>query len=725
MSTTDLGTAPRWRLRGRRVPYVPQLQDGDCGAACLAMVLAYHGRRVDLGSIQEAIGIDRNGSDGGAIVSAASTFGLRGRGLSIEIEDFEHLPPATVLHWGFNHFVVFERATRRGVHLVDPAVGRRVAPWSRVRCSFTGVALSFRPEIEVAPPPRPASRFWPLLRRLVADPGLLSRIAVTSLGLRLFALSLPVLTGFVVDRVVPRSDRDMLLAVGGGLLLMVGFQAVSALLRGHLLLMLRSRLDLELSLGFLEHLTSLPFAFFQRRSSGDLMMRVNSHATIRELLTTSTLSALLDGSFVAAYLAIILVLSPSMAALVAGLGIAQGLAFVAGRGRYRELAAQELETRAIAQSHLVQLIGGIETLKAQGSERWAVQRWSNSFVDEINVSLSRGRLSVLIEAGTTAFQTLAPLSVLALGAVQVMDGVLSLGTMLALSALAASFLGPLRALLDSALQLQLLGGYVDRIDDVLRTEPERGARSGRAAPRLRGSIRLEGVGFGYGRDGAVVLDDIDLEIEAGSCVAIVGCSGSGKSTLAKLMLGLHEPSRGRITFDGHDLAELDLGSVRRQLGIVMQTPHLFGGSVRSNIALGSPRAGMPEVIAAARQACIHATIEAMPMGYETLVGEDGAALSGGERQRVALARALVGKPVILLLDEATSALDTEVERHIMDNLSQLRCTRIIIAHRMSTVASADTIVVLDRGRIVERGDHQTLMARGGRYCELVQHDHEW
>jgi ABC-type bacteriocin/lantibiotic exporter with double-glycine peptidase domain len=301
-----------------------------------------------------------------------------------------------------------------------------------------------------------------------------------------------------------------------------------------------------------------------------------------------------------------------------------------------------------------------------------------------------------------------------------MDGTLSLGTMLALSALATSFLGPLRSLFDSALQLQVLRGYVDRIDDVLRAEPERGRGTGHAAPRLRGAIRLEGVGFGYGRDGPAVLEDIDVDIEAGSCVAIVGCSGSGKSTLAKLMLGLYEPHRGHITYDGHDLAQLDLGSVRRQLGIVMQHPHLFGGSLRSNIALGSPRARLAEVKTAAEQACIHAAIEAMPMGYETPVGEDGAALSGGERQRVALARALVGRPAVLLLDEATSALDTEVERRIMDNLARLRCTRIIIAHRMSTVAAADVILVLDRGRIVEQGDHETLMALGGRYHELVR-----
>ena len=708
-----------WRPWRGRVPFVSQLEDADCGAACLAMVLAYHGKRVDLGVLQDAMSIDRDGASASSILEAGTSFGLRGRGIAIDVEDFQHLPPASVLHWGFNHFVVFERAVRDGIHIVDPAMGRRFMSWARVRRSFTGVALCFERGADVSLPQRRASRFWAMVRRLVAEPQLLARIAVTSVLLRLFALSVPILMGFVVDRVVPRSDRDMLYAVAGGLAVMMLFQGLSGLLRGHLLLALRARIDLSLSPAFLEHLMSLPYAFFLRRSSGDLLMRVNSHATIRDLLTTSTISALIDGVFVLTYLVLIAVLSPWIALLVAGLGVLQLLAFWLSAGNYRDLNAQELETRAATESVLVQIISGVETLKAQGAERWAIERWSHAFADEVNVALARGRLSVLIDTALLVFQTLAPLSILVVGAVLVMDGAFSLGTMLALSALAGSFLGPLRALFDSAMQLQLLGGYVDRIDDVLGTEPERGPGRGRPAPKLRGAIRLTGVTFGYG-NAKPVLEDVDLDIPAGSTVAIVGSSGSGKSTLAKLLLGLYEPTRGTVSYDGHDVAGLDLVSLRRQLGVVMQSPHLFGGSVRTNIAVGTPGGGFAEVVHAARLACIDDVIESLPMGYETLTGDDGETFSGGERQRLALARALVSKPAVLLLDEATSALDTEVERQIMKNLEQLECTRVLIAHRMSTVASADLIVVLEDGKVVERGDHHTLLAQGGHYARLVR-----
>ncbi|WP_258182802.1 peptidase domain-containing ABC transporter [Enhygromyxa salina] len=719
--------------RRRRIPVVRQLQAGDCSAACLSMVLAYYGRRVALATVQEAVGVGRDGADAAAILRAGELLGLRGRGLRVDIDDLQLLPAGAILHWGFNHFVVFERIGARGIEIVDPAFGRRTVSPARFGRSFTGVALALEPGGSFGDPsdhgPSEPSRLWMHLRKFAIQPQAIIRIAVTSLMLRLFALSLPLLTGFVVDRVVPRSDMDMLVAVAGGLLIMVLFQVTSALIRGHMLLQLRGRLDLEMSLGFLDHLTSLPFDFFQRRSAGDLMMRVNSHATIREILTASTFSAMLDGPFVLVYLAIISFASPPLGALVLVLGLAQLGVFLLSRGSFRELAAQELETRAHAQSFLVQMIGGIETLKAQGAEGAAVERWSNLFVDEVNVALERGRLTVLTDALRSGFTTLAPLMVLTTGTVLVMNDSLSLGAMLALAALCASFLGPLDTLVETALQIQLLRGYVDRIDDVLAAEPEPrvhatpglGLVAGpRPCPRLAGRIELSGVRFSYDAGDVPVLTDIDVDIAAGECVAIVGSSGSGKSTLAKLILGLYRPSAGSIRYDGQELAQLDPRGLRRQLGIVMQKPHLFGGSIRSNIALGSPGVGRDRIIAAAREAGIHEVINAMPMGYETLVGDDGDVLSGGERQRVALARALVGDPAILLFDEATSALDTQTEHAIMTRLQARACTRIVIAHRLSTVAQADKILVMESGRIIERGSHDELLRARGRYFSLVE-----
>ncbi len=703
----------------RQIPHVQQLEAADCGAACLAMVLGYHGRNVRLDEVRNAVGVSRDGANALSILRAGETYGMRGRGLKVELEALEYLQPATILHWGFNHFVVFESLAARGVSIVDPASGRRFVPMERFRRSFTGVAIELVPsnEFQAAAPDR--SFIWSYLKQLMSEHPVLVRVIVTSVLLRLFALAAPLLTGFIVDRVVPRSDHHLLWVIGGGLLMMVVFHFLAVLIRAHLLLQLRTNLDTKMTLGFVDYLVGLPYVFFQRRAEGDLMMRVNSNAIIREMLTSNTLSALLDGSLVLIYLVLILFLNPEIGLLVLGLGSLQVITFWVLRRRYRELMAQGLEAQARSQSYLVELIGGIETLKAMGAEHRAVEHWSDLFVDELNVSLARGRLVAWFDSLVDALGMISPLLILMVGALLVLDGDLTLGTMLALNALAISVLVPLRAMVGSAVQLQLLGSYVERLDDVFRTEPEQDRKEAAQPPRLRGSIRLENISFRYGPNTPHVVHNVSLTIQPGSSVAIVGKSGSGKSTLAKLLLGLYLPTEGQLFYDDHNLIELDLGSVRRQLGIVPQNPYIFASSMRSNIALGNPRIPLARIEEAARLACIHDVISAFPMGYETLVGAGGGSLSGGERQRLALARALVNEPAILLLDEATSSLDTKTETAVMANLERQRSTRIIIAHRLSTIVNADVILVMSQGEIVEQGNHETLMAQRGYYHDLI------
>ncbi len=708
-----------WRRRRKRIPYVQQVQWTDCGAACLAMVLGYYGREVRLDQIHEVTGVDRDGVDALSILRGAEWFGLRGRGIKLDVDDLDYLPPASILHWEFNHFVVLEAASRRGVNIVDPAHGRRFIPIEQFRRSFTGVALILEPTETFEPASRDDNRLWIYLKQLLGQRHLLSRVIVTSVLLRLFALSLPILTGLIVDKVVPRSDHHLLFVVGAGLGAMIGFQFVSSLIRAHLLLQLRTNLDTRMTLGFVDYLVALPYAFFQRRSAGDLMMRVNSNATIREILTSNTLSAVLDGVMVVIYLVMIVMFSFKLGLMVFALGVLQITVFILSRKRYRDLMAQNLEAQAKSQGYLVQLMAGIETLKSAGSEHRAVEHWSNLFVDELNVSLQRGRLSAFVDSLMSALHSGSPLLILSYGAVLVMQGDISLGTMLALNALASGFLTPLSALVSSALQLQLLGGYIERIDDVLVTEPEENREGVQRAPKLSGAIKVENVTFRYGASSPPAVREVTLEIPAGACVAMVGKSGSGKSTLAKLLVGLYRPTEGRILYDGYDLAELGVLSVRRQLGIVPQHPYIFGSAIRENIALVDPNVGLDKIMRAARAACIDEDIRAMPMGYDSVIADGGASLSGGQRQRLALARALVNEPAVLLLDEATSSLDTATERRVQKNLEAVDCTRILIAHRLSTIINADVIIVLDDGRIVESGNHDELMARGGVYTELV------
>jgi ABC-type bacteriocin/lantibiotic exporter with double-glycine peptidase domain len=427
----------------------------------------------------------------------------------------------------------------------------------------------------------------------------------------------------------------------------------------------------------------------------------------------------LDGVLVALYLLLLAATHWGLAVLVLGLGLAQVGVFLATRRRHRELASAELVTQAKSRGYQVQMLAGVETLKAMGAERRSVEHWSNLFVDELNGSLARGRLAALSDALLSALRLASPFVILVYGGLAVLDGQLSLGTMLAASALGAGFLAPLGTLVAAGFQLQLLGSVTERIRDVLEMPREEEREAVVPAPRLSGRVTLEEVSFRYSRAAPLVVRSVSVEIAPGSFVALVGGSGAGKTTLAHLLAGLYRPTAGRILYDGVDLAGLALRSVRTQLGVVSQHPYLFGGSIRQNLALADPEATLARVVEAARRARVHDEVLAMPMGYDTLLAEGGASLSGGQRQRLALARALVHEPAVLLLDEATSSLDAVTERAIQEELAALRSTRIVIAHRLSTVLAADLILVMEGGEVVERGTHAELLARGGRYRQLV------
>jgi ABC-type bacteriocin/lantibiotic exporter with double-glycine peptidase domain len=706
--------------RRGKVPFVQQLEWTDCGAACVAMVLKYFGRDVTLDEVREIVGgSGRDGADALSLRRAADWYGLRARGISLDIEHLKFLPAGSILHWEFNHFVVFERLTRKGAEIVDPARGRRTIPEKQLRASFTGVALVFEPT-EAFTPKRAGSGRWTwYLQQLAGQRHLLTRVIVMSLMLRVFALAVPLLTAVIVDRVIPRADRSLLLVVMIGLGGMLAFQILTTLVRTHLLLQLRTNLDTRLTLGFVDYLSRLPFDFFQRRSTGDLMMRVNNNATIREVLTTNTLSGLIDGMFVLLYIALILAIDLLLGSVTLVLGALQLVVLIAARRRYRDLLVRALDAQARSQSYLVEVFAGMSTLKAAAAEGRAVERWSNLYVDELNVSLERGRTTARVDAVMGALTSGSPLVILMLGALRVVDGELTLGTMLAVNAIAIGLLAPLASLVNAGLQLQLLGGYMDRVEDVLRTQPEQSGQEAARVPKLTGRVTLQGVSFRYGERSPFVVRDVSVDIKPGTTVALVGKSGSGKSTLASLIAGLYRPSEGKILFDGNDIARLDLPSLRRQIGIVFQQPYLFGGSIRSNIALTDPGLTLDRVIAAARSAAVHDDIEAMAMGYDTLIADGGSSLSGGQRQRLAIARALVHRPPLLILDEATSSLDAETERAVMHELQQLRCTQIVLAHRLSTIAAADLILVMERGEIVESGTHRELLERGAVYSRLV------
>jgi len=705
--------------RSTQVPFKAQMHQTDCPAACLAMVLAYHGKDLRVGEVDAVIGSSRDGASALGLKEAAQWYGLRCQALRIEPADLAAIPRASILHWDFKHFVVFEGLTRKGADIVDPARGRRCVPFAEVGKHLTGPVLTFEPDAGFAPGQAGRLPVWPYMQQLVRGSGVLARILTTSLLVQLFALALPLLTRLLIDRVAPRGDEHLLNVLGLGLLALVAFHFVTSLVRAHLLLHLRTHVDLRLTLSFVVHLMNLPYAFFQKRSTGDLVMRLNSNTTIREVVTSGVLAAFLDGTLVILYFLILFVTSPLMGAIVAVLAVVQAGLWITARRRYRELMTEELERQATAQGYEVQMVSGIETLKACGAEQRAAEHWSNLFVDVLNISLARGRLSALVDSLLAALRLGSPLLILCIGAMLVLDQQMSLGTMFAISALAGGLLGPLSSVVGIAFQLSTVKSYIERIDDVLETAPEQDRQTVARAHALGGQLALEHVSFHYGPLSPLVVNDVSVELKPGLHVAIVGRSGSGKSTLARLLVGLYAPTEGRILYDGADLAGLDFRSVRKQLGLVPQSPYLFGTTIRANIALANPELSLDEVKAAARLAHIAADIEAMPLRYDTVLADGGLSLSGGQRQRVALARALVHQPAILVLDEATSDLDTITESEIQRELESLPCTVIIIAHRLSTIVNADLILVMQDGQVVERGAHDELQRVNGEYAALI------
>jgi len=369
---------------------------------------------------------------------------------------------------------------------------------------------------------------------------------------------------------------------------------------------------------------------------------------------------------------------------------------------------------------MVQMLGGMETLKCAGAERLGLEKWSNLYTDELNVKMQRARAQAYVDSIRGAVASLGPMLILTIGATSVMNGKMTMGMMLAMNSLATSLFGPLSALVSSALELQLVKSHMDRIDDVLQTPMEQDRDAVVSPPNLRGHVAVRNLSFKYGEQAPLVVQNVSLDIPPGAAVALVGPSGSGKSTLLNLLAGLYKPTGGEIQYDGRALHEMDLRAVRQQIGVVPQHPFIFGGTVRENVALASPGAQLDRITAASKVACLHDDVAEMPMGYDTVISDGGASLSGGQRQRVAIARAVLRNPTLMLLDEATSALDNSTEAKVIGGLEKLRCTRITVAHRLSTVRNADLIVVMDKGKIVEQGTHAQLEHAGGLYSRLLE-----
>ena len=712
-----------WR---KRVPVMLQMSEVECGLACLAMVLSYHGRQTSISELRTDYGASRDGVSALNLVKAARNLGMISRAVALQKNDFKDVTFPAIIHWQFNHFIIVERWTPEKVTVVDPAYGRRQMDAEEFNAGFTGIVLMLEPGMnfhrrKIA---SPLSLKMYAIQAVRQAPGALVQVILASVLLQAFGLIPPILTQTIIDKIIPFHLNNAMFLLGAGMLMMLFSQAFITLLREWLLIYVRARIDTHMMLSFFEHLLLLPYSFFQQRSSGDLLTRMGSNTIIRDTLSGQLISTFLDGTMVILYLCILLVEAPTFGLLALVIGFLQVILILSVYRPIASMAAQELTAQGKSQGYMAEALAGIATLKAAGAEYSAHDRWTNLFFDQLNISIRRSYLSTVASTALLLLRGFAPLALLWVGATQVLNGTMTLGSMLALSGLATSFLSPLSSLVSSGQQLQIVQAHLDRLADIMTAEPEQHAQTVQSPPKLAGYIRLENVGFRYAPETPRVLHEINLNIVAGQKVAIVGRTGSGKSTLGKLLLGLYIPTDGHIYYDGIALHDLQYQEVRRQFGVVLQESTVFSGTIMENILFNNPQMDKEYAVQAAQMSSIHDDIIKMPLGYETPVAEGGSALSGGQRQRLSLARAIAHHPAILLLDEATSNLDVVTEQMVAQNLEHLPCTQIIIAHRLSTVRNADLILVMDQGTIVESGTHQDLLQKNGFYTNLVKQQME-
>ncbi len=685
-----------------------QSEVAECGLACLAMIASAHGTAVTLPELRRRFPAALKGMKLRDVLEVAAGLGFSGRPLKLELSSLGKLALPCVLHWDMNHFVVLTRVRRDAVTVLDPAVGERRLSLDEVSSHFTGVAVELTPNAEfkpAAPPPRVS--LGALTGKVLGLRRSLTQIALVALVLELFAIVAPLCNQLIVDDVLTSGDRDLLkvLIAGFGLLLVT--QTALGLARSWMLIVLTQTLSLQWRGNTFAHLLRLPVSFFERRHLGDITSRFGAVDAIQKTLTTAAIEAVLDGLMGVAALIMMLVYAWPLALVVIGAVSLYALLRWAAYRPLREASSERLVVAAREQTHFLETLRAMTPLKLFGRDNERRAQWQNLIVEVQNRDVRTARLSMVMATANAFIFGIENLLVLFLGAGLILEGqqagavTMTVGMLFAFLSYKGQFTGRVSALIDYAVELRMLSLHAERLADIALEPPELDEVPANELAHLDASLELRDVSFRYGEREPWILRHVTLTVPAGQSVAITGPSGSGKTTLLKLLLGLLEPVEGEVRYGGIPMRQLGLKNVRRQIGTVMQEDVLLTGSLADNIAFFDAQPDAERVQGCAMLAQIHEDICRMPMGYQTLVGDLGSGLSGGQKQRLLLARALYRGPKILALDEATSHLDVEGERAVAANLAQLPVTRLMIAHRPDTIAGAQRVVRLERGRIDE------------------------
>lgn len=709
-----------------RFPLIEQAEEVDCGAACLAMICKQYGVSMTLGKLRDMANVTTEGATLDSLAKVGESLGFTTRGVQCTFDSLRGFELPFIAHWEGYHYIVVYGISKRHIWVADPALGFAKMSVAEFEKGWTGSCLLFTPGPDLQQQAAVRSPWVRFANYLAPYKKILGYLILATLIIEMLGVAPPIIVQNILDRVVVHQSVGLLQVLIVGLIITHLFTQLTTVMRGLLSAFLLRKLDFAMISQFFKHTLSLPLNFFDKRRTGDIFARFQENTTVRDFMTESTISTLLNVMMVFIYFIVLFMYSTKMTLLLIAFVIPIALFTVLITPKIKDYARQEFDASTDAEAVLMETISGAETVKAMGIERAMRMRWEKKYVKALGVQYNAQRFDIYTSLISQLLNAATSVVILWVGANLVLSNQLTIGQLIAFNMLMGSVMSPLMSLIGMWDELQETAVAMERLGDVLDIDPEQKpeeAESRIMLPDLEGNIRFDNVYFRYGgKETPYVLENISLKIAAGQMVAIVGQSGSGKTTLAKLIVGFYPPSEGHIYVDDYDLNLVDKEYFRSQLGYVMQNNLLFSGTVMENIAAGEENPDQRRVVEAAKLADAHGFISSMPLGYEQMVGERGVGLSGGQQQRICIARALYHDPKILVLDEATSALDSQSENNILKNMQDALSgrTSIVIAHRLSTIMKADKILVLYNGSIVEEGNHEELLSRQGMYHQLVQ-----
>ena len=708
----------------KKTPTVFQMEATECGAASLAMIFGYYGKFLPLEQMRIETGVSRDGCNAGNIMRAAKRYGLECKGFRKEPEALRELETPCIIHWNFNHFVVFEGFKKGFAYINDPAVGRRKLMLEELDEGFTGIVLTFK-VTENFKKEKKVNTAWSLIfGRLRGQYGVLFKLFYVGLLLVFPGLVLPVLSQVFIDDVLVGGYTDWITKILVFMGFLVSLKAGLHFYRDLVLQKLRSKMALTSGMSFLAHMLRLPMSFFDQRYAGDLVNRMQNNMEISEFLAGDLAETILNILVAAFYLVILFIYSPVMTLIgllnvgVCILVVVASKQFISNASIKQQMSGGKLYGAVCAGLSIT------DTLKASGAENEYVSRVLGYQVKNANLIQEQTRFQKIISAIPSAAGNITDVLHLLVGGVLVINGTLSMGMLSAFCSLFDSFIEPVNSLVSFAQKIQTLKASINRVEDVHKYPEdiryEEVAQRGENHKKLNGDIMLQDIAFGYSKLKQPLVEHFSFQLNSGESIAFVGPSGCGKSTVSKLISGLYRPWSGQILVDGHPMNQLPRECLSASIATVSQNITLFTGSIRDNLTMWNKAILEEDMIAAAKDACIHDFIISCPGGYDYNLSENATNISGGQRQRLEIARALATKPSILIMDEATSALDPIVEKQVMDNIKRRGCTCVIVAHRLSAIRDCNQIVVMRDGKIVQRGSHKTLMSEEGYYKSFVQ-----